>query len=246
MKQEYFSISRIRCFESCQWAYKLQHIDKAQVKEAAPSTAANFGNLIHHCAEFGIFDVEEAKKLAETTYAPITSDDLNRNLVPNLFAVKSYVERIDSQYPQKPSNEKFINWYGPKYNLTSKIDRICQNGSSFKIIDYKTGKNIDDADKATEQLKFYHLLSLFWIRDKLKIATINSISCELFFTRHDKVLPYTFNNDQIVDFTRDIKRRIETIRSTTKFFPNPSRWNCSCCPYKHDRSLCQSSAYRPK
>lgn len=244
MKPQYFSISRIRCFESCQWAYKLQYVDKAEIKEKAPSTAANFGNLIHHCAEHKVFDPDEAKKLGETIYAPITSEDLNKHLVPNLLATENYVKNIDLQYPEKTSDEKFINWYGSQYNLTSKIDRICQNGNSFKIIDYKTGKNIDKADSAAEQLKFYHLLALFWIRDKLGIATIDSITCELFFTRHDRIIPYIFNNTQIADFTRDIKRRIETIRSTTRFFPNPSRWNCSYCPYKHDRSLCKSSSYR--
>ena len=241
-KLEKFSISRIRCFENCQWAYKLQHVDRVEIKEKALSSAAQFGNLIHHCAEFNIFDPEKAKEIA-SQYAPITNDDLNKNLVPNLMAVKNYIESVNAQYPTIPSNEKYLRWDGKDFNLVAKLDRICQKDNSFKIIDYKTGKNIDDAKSCEEQLKFYDMMIRFWVKNTLKIAKIDNITCELFFTRHDKAISYNFNFDQITDFARNIKSRIENIRSTTKFFPNPSRWNCSCCSYKNDKSLCKNSCY---
>ena len=242
-KPEKFSISRIHCFESCMWRYKLQHVDKVQIREIAPVPSANFGSLIHHCAEFGIFDIEQAKKLAETKYAPITSQDLNENLVPNLMTVKNYIGSINCKFPNPPLNEKYLNWEGENFNLVAKVDRICKQDHTFKIVDYKTGKNIDKIEGCKEQLMFYHMMSLFWIKSILKIATIDQLTCELFFTRHDKAVSFEFTNDQIVEFVRDIKRRIATILETKRYFPNPSRFTCSICPYCNDKSLCKHSRY---
>jgi ATP-dependent helicase/DNAse subunit B len=70
-----FSHSRLDCFESCKFKYKMRYIDKI---EALPSTDANNALIIGIAMHTGIEKgVEEAIKTYYSSFPIITDDHVN-------------------------------------------------------------------------------------------------------------------------------------------------------------------------
>ena len=86
-KKEKFSYSKLDCYESCGWKYKLTYIDKHQIYQKAIAT--DFGTLVHSTEE------QIAKDIIANDNEPVFL--MNYNKYIDMFAEGVY--KIKERYP---------------------------------------------------------------------------------------------------------------------------------------------------
>ncbi len=236
---ETYSYSRLNVFDRCKFGYYLQYIEKIKVK-FVPDTSTNFGSLLHHIAEHSVYDLNEAKKLAQTKFAPISDEDLRVNLEPCIQNVKAYIEKLNAEFPNHVL-EKTLKVPGPLFSLTARVDRMCYDTTRLKVVDYKT--NTEEQSKLSKQLKLYNGMAVVWLADNNFMRGITDVTCELFYVRLNKIKPYTFTRHDIAKHFTELVDTIQKVEATEVWTPSPNKFSCRFCNFKND-PVCPHSYYK--
>jgi DNA helicase-2/ATP-dependent DNA helicase PcrA len=147
----YLSFSQISTFDICPYQYRLRYIQRIPV---APSAAATFGSSMHQTLRDFYQEIKEGKKLTKKDLLGL----LDINWSPQGYASKSHEDRMKKQGQRmltdfyrkfdpkvipKDLEQPFVIRVNPKLKVGGKIDRVDEKKGKFEVIDYKTGKVMD-------------------------------------------------------------------------------------------------------
>jgi len=119
--------------------------------------------------------------------------------------------------------------------------------NTFKIIDIKTStKGWGKYAKKDESKQFQLILYKYFFSKQYNIP-IENIDIEFFIVRRKVYLDGEFPQKRIQTFTPASGRNkvnkafnLDGSYKDTIFNANPSKWNCSFCPYKENTELCNA------
>jgi hypothetical protein len=148
--------------------------------------------------------------------------------------------------------------YNPNVLFMGYLDIVMYNEKldKFKIIDIKTSTNGWKLDyvKKDENKQFQLILYKKYFAEQFGVP-IENIDIEFFITRRKVYEEGDFPQKRFQMYsppsgkiktsraTKAIEEFmsecfIENKHTTKEMHPNPSKWNCSFCPYKEDKQLC--------
>jgi hypothetical protein len=128
---------------------------------------------------------------------------------------------------------------------------------TFKIIDIKTStRGWNDKMKKNEDKQFQLILYKKFFSEQFGIPE-KSIDIEFLITRRKVYVGGDYPQKRIQEFrpasgrnktnkaTKSLNKFIETAFDKNgykdkKYFPKPSKWNCTFCPFKEDKELCNA------
>ena len=160
----YLSFSQIETFQTCPFQYRLRYLQRIPVPQAA---AASFGETIHKTLRDFYEGVKEGKKLTKADLLKL----FNTNWSSEGYSSKAHEEKakkrgekmlslffkqLDSKIVPVDLEKPFIIKVSHKLRLGGKIDRVDQKGKILEIIDYKTGKVLDqkEVDKSLQMTAY--------------------------------------------------------------------------------------------
>lgn len=126
----------------------------------------------------------------------------------------------------KKSIDDYINLITPiskDYDISGKFDLIIQQGGALHIIDFKTGKNEEEASGF--QLRFYKLLAEEKYKKPVKKTSF-------YFLRSGSIKESRSKKEDTEEIKKEILGKIKEIKSTKDFVPQPSGL-CRFCIYKN-------------
>ena len=138
------------------------------------------------------------------------------DLDPNLFYLptKNIKDSFDDY-------ESLIKPLGPDFFISGKFDRIDKlEDGTFKIIDFKTGRNNQDRF----QLDFYKLLAE--LNFDLKVKTLS-----FYYLEKGKIKEFGVGDAEEGKIKETILGKINTIENTKEFEPSPG-YLCDHCDFK--------------
>lgn len=164
----YLDFSRVESFDTCPRQYHLRYIRRIPVPPTAP---LSFGSSIHRTLRDFYQKVKEGKKLSEKELLGL----LDINWSPEGYDDKTYEElrkkqgqrilsdfykQTDPKVVPKDLEQFFVIKVSPKLKIGGRIDRVDQKGKKLEIIDYKTGKVMEqeEIDKSL-QMTVYALVA---------------------------------------------------------------------------------------
>ncbi len=158
----FLSYSQIDTFNTCPRQYRFRYLQRIPTPSSA---AASFGSSIHQTLRDFYQEIKEGKKLSKRDLLGL----FEVNWSPQGYASKTHEERMKKQgqriltdfYKQFDANviprdleQPFIIRVSPQLKIGGKIDRVDEEKGKLEIIDYKTGKvmeqkNIDKSLQMT-------------------------------------------------------------------------------------------------
>ena len=162
----YLSFSQIDTFDTCPLQYRYRFIQKIPIP---PSAAQSFGDSIHKTLRDFYQEIKNRKKLTkkdlikilETNwssvgYASKAHEEQRRKQGEEILS--KFFDKFDAKTVPKDLEQPFIIKVSPSLKIRGKIDRIDEKDGKLEIIDYKTGKVLEqkNVDKSL-QLTIYAL-----------------------------------------------------------------------------------------
>ncbi|TSC53443.1 MAG: hypothetical protein LiPW31_375, partial [Microgenomates group bacterium LiPW_31] len=162
----YLSFSQIDTFNTCPLQYRYRYIQRIPVP---PSSAASFGESMHKTLRDFYQEIRDGRKLTKTDlmkmleinwspvgYASKAHENKRKKQGERMLA--DFYEKFDAKTVPKDLEQPFIIKVSPQLKIGGKIDRIDEKEGKLEIIDYKTGKVLEqkDIDKSL-QLTVYAL-----------------------------------------------------------------------------------------
>ncbi len=150
----YLSFSQIDIFNTCPYQYRLRYIQRIPV---APSAAQSFGTSMHQTLRDFYQEIKDDQELTKKDLLKL----LEVNWSPQGYASKSHEERMKNQgrrmlidfYKQfdpkvipKDLEQPFVVRVSPQLKIGGKIDRVDEKKGELEIIDYKTGKVMEQKE----------------------------------------------------------------------------------------------------
>jgi len=147
----FLSYSQINTFETCPRQYRFRYIQRIPTP---PSAAATFGSSMHQALRDFYQEIKEGKKLSKKDLLGL----LEVNWSPQGYASKSHEERMkkqgqrmltdfykkfDSKVIPKDLEQPFVIKVSPKLKIGGRIDRVDEKKGELEIMDYKTGKAME-------------------------------------------------------------------------------------------------------
>lgn len=232
-----FSVSRVGCFESCPYQFKLRYLDELETlpNYDDPQNALYLGSALHKGIET---TVEEGIKLYFDSYPVISDAHINEAL-----KLAYWIPKVKELLPEHSMHEVEIK---DRDSFIGYIDLLTDNDDgTWDIYDFKYSNNIEhymespqlhvykDFLEATKHFKVRKLFFVFV--PKINIRQKKTETVQTFRMRfmeelgkksiQIKEVPYDFN--KVDDFMESI-RNIEDCREFTK---NETRL-CQWCAYE--------------
>lgn len=229
-----YSHSRLDCFESCKFKYKLRYIDG--IRTIAPTDANNallLGTAIHTGIEEGV----DAGIQAYYDSFPIIDDEHVNEVIKLEYLIPKVQEMLpDGEYELSVFDSDFIGFI----DLNSKND-----DGSYDLFDFKYSNNVRNY-LDSEQLHLYK--HFFEKQYKKKIRNLNFVFIPkvnikqkktediLSFRKRIKeelekseikIVQVQFNQAKVIEFYSGIKRILET-----KEFEKEPNYLCNWCEYQ--------------
>jgi DNA helicase-2/ATP-dependent DNA helicase PcrA len=150
----YLSYSQIDTFDTCPRQYRFRYIQRIPVP---PSAAASLGSSIHQTLRDFYQEIKDGQKMTKKDLLKL----LEVNWLPQGYTSKAHEERMKKQgqrmltdfYKQfdaklipRDLEQPFIIRVSPKLKIGGKIDRVDEAKGKLEIIDYKTGKVMEQKD----------------------------------------------------------------------------------------------------
>jgi DNA helicase-2/ATP-dependent DNA helicase PcrA len=144
----YLSYSQIDTFDTCPRQYRFRYIQRIPVP---PSAAASLGSSIHQTLRDFYQEIKDGQKMTKKDLLKL----LEVNWLPQGYTSKAHEERMkkqgqrmladfykqfDGQQMPRDLEQPFIIRVSPKLKIGGKIDRVDEAKGRLEIIDYKTGK----------------------------------------------------------------------------------------------------------
>lgn len=219
-----FSYSRVGCFATCPYQYKLRYIDELKtIPDQSPDNALYLGTAIHLAFETG--DVEKAIKSYRSNYNIITDAHINEEIKLRYLIPKVLDLLPEAECEVEIKTDDFIGF----------IDRLVylftdeQGIAHYEIWDYKYSNNIDYYLKSGQLhiYKYYfELTHPNTIIDALRYVFIPKIQIR---QKHKAQPPET-----IVEFRKRLQEHLEAseIKVIEVDFSKDSITNFhECCQY---------------
>ena len=160
-------------------------------------------NLKERASELASFHNSRISEKREVFINQISED------VKNYLGSSTYKEL--REYPNF-KNEFEIYAKESDYYVYGIIDKLIIDGDKLLIVDYKTDnvkadKIFEKAEHYLPQLRFYAYTL------KRLYKSVNQIDVQLIYIKHpDKIVKYSFNNEEIRLFGNEIKSIVQMIR----------------------------------
>jgi putative RecB family exonuclease len=249
-----YSHSRVSCFETCPYQYKLKYIDKIEID--IPAVIESFmGDIVHKALEKLYKDRKFQKQFSKSDLLNFYKDTWEREYSDDILIVKKGLkaenykkmgEQFLSDYydRMKPFEQMTILGLETQDKLTLpngnqwhiRIDKLgCDDKGNYYVCDYKTSSRIKAQKEADEdrQLAMYSI----WVKDKFRDAKSVKLVWHMLAFNKDAISERT--DEQLKKLQEDIMQSIQKIQEAEEKnnFPTNVTKLCDYCLYK---SLCPS------
>lgn len=239
-----YSHSRVDCFESCKYKYRLRYIDR--IKTIPPTAAANaliLGTALHT----GIEDGVEAGIKAYCDSFPII-DDAHINEIIKLEYLIPKVRAIlpDGLYEQPIADSDFIGFSDLLVDVTDKVASFSGYTRILDLYDFKYSNNVRNYMDSGQLHEYKYFIEKnhpgWWIRTmnfvfipKVSIKQKKTEDLQAFRNRimadlrksEVKVVPIEFDYSKVIEFMTNVKKILEC----EDFDKEPS-YLCNWCEYQ--------------
>jgi len=237
----YLSYSQINTFDTCPLQYRYRYIQRIPMP---PSSAAIFGEVIHKTLK-DFYQQAYEKKQTKKDLLVI----LEKNWIDEGYASKAHEKRMKKE-AERMLKKFYDKGYDPdrlpKYleqqfvikakqglRIGGRIDRIDEIKSGMEIIDYKTGKVIDqkELDKSL-QMSVYALAAT---DPGVLGQNPEDVVLSFYFLDKGEKKSTSRTKEQLVKAKKEIVEKAKEIEKS-KFEPTPGVW-CDFCEY---RLICEA------
>ena len=245
------SYSKLSTFKQCPFKYKCLYIDGLwHLRKDRP--ALSLGSSLHlTLKEF--FEIrEKEKRILENLHL----------LLDKNWASKGFNNKEEEQQLKQKGKEMLTRFYQTHdpylipYStektlkakigdliLSGRIDRIDKIDGGFEIIDYKSGKIMDEEEQDLQLTLYYVLLQNSYLQIIPKRFTYH-------YLKSNQKLTFGKSEAEIKEGWNRIKGIIQGIKLTREFKSNPNKFCNWCdfkelCPeYKNDRMNIKKGAHQ--
>ncbi len=234
----HLSSTKIDTYNSCQLKYRLKYIDK--VPERKTRATGEFGSIMHSIleefhgletedqTEQMLFDLLE-KHWREDSFEYRQRGEEFRKQGEELLS--DYFQFIQENPPNVVGREKPFSYAMDEISvkISGKIDRIDDNGDSLGIVDYKTSRKKEKADKNIQMALYTEAL----LNDAVQGINGKPGEASLHFLRFgdDPLSTHVFSEEELEVTRGKIRDVADGIRSGS-FETKKSNFNCQYCDYK--------------
>jgi DNA helicase-2/ATP-dependent DNA helicase PcrA len=234
----HLSSTKIDTYNSCPLKYRLKYVDK--VPERKTRATGEFGSIMHSILE-EFHGLESANQTEQTLF-----DLLEKHWREDSFEYRQRGEEFRKQgeellsdyfrfVKENPPNvigrEKSFAYTMDEINvkISGKIDRIDDNGDSLGIVDYKTSRKKEKADKNIQMALYTEAL----LNDAVQGISGIPGEASLHFLRfgEDPLSSHEFSDEELEVYRDKISDVAEGIRSGL-FETKKGNFNCQYCDYK--------------
>lgn len=205
------SVSKIQCFDSCHYKYKLTYIDK---KSQIDSSSFEKGRILHYILEnIKYFDI--IKKFLDS--------DVGKMYYPIIYEGEK-----EKRVALKLLDGKLVCCgYDDDCIIRGVIDVVSNNN----IIDYKSGRYVEYNNQSWLQLEFYAL----WL---FLNSDYEEITVSYIYIEHSKVNSRVIKRSETNNIIKNIFSKISTIM---KYESNPNEDHkiSGLCEYCGARMHCK-------
>ena len=211
-----WSYSARKVFEDCAYRSYLEKVEKI----ASPSgPAADRGSKIHDQAENfvdGSIDPLPASLKKFTS----EFDELKRGFADGLV-------ELEGEWGFTLDWES-TGWASPDTWARIKLDAHVheKDGTSARVIDYKTGKHYGNEIAHSQQALLYAIATF------LKYPNIQYIQTEMWYLDHAKTNKKSYTREQAMIFLPSQMQRAIKMTTATVFEPSPNKDTCRFCSFK--------------
>jgi len=234
----HLSSTKIDTYNSCPLKYRLKYIDK--VPERKTRATGEFGSIMHSILEE--FHGLEAEDQTEQ----VLFDLLEKHWREEAFEYRQRGEEFRKQGKELLSDYfRFVQENPPtvlgreasfaytmddiNVKISGKIDRIDDNGDSLGIVDYKTSRKKEKADKNIQMALYTEAL----LNNAVQGISGEPGEASLHFLRfgEDPLSSHEFSEKELDVYRDKIRDVADGIRSGS-FDTKKSDFNCQYCDYK--------------
>ena len=234
----HLSSTKIDTYNSCPLKYRLKYIDK--VPERKTRATGEFGSIMHSILEE--FHGLEAEDQTEQ----VIFDLLEKHWREEAFEYRQRGEEFRKQGKELLSDYfRFVQENPPtvlgreasfaytmddiNVKISGKIDRIDDNGDSLGIVDYKTSRKKEKADKNIQMALYTEAL----LNNAVQGISGEPGEASLHFLRfgEDPLSSHEFSEKELDVYRDKIRDVADGIRSGS-FDTKKSDFNCQYCDYK--------------
>jgi len=232
----YLSYSQIDTFNTCPLQYRYRYIQRIPVP---PSSATSFGGSMHKTLRDFYQEIRDGRKLTKTDlmkmleinwspvgYASKAHENKRKKQGERMLA--DFYEKFDARTVPKDLEQPFIIKVSPQLKIGGKIDRIDEKEGKLEIIDYKTGRVLDqnDIDKSL-QLTVYALAAA----DKgIYGRKPDEVILTFYFLETTEKKSTKRTVEQLKQAKRELLEKAKEIEKSS-FEPTPSNM-CDYCDFK--------------
>ena len=232
-----YSVSRVGCFKSCPFQFKLRYIDRLEILPNFddPQNALYLGSALHKGIET---DTEEGIKLYNDCYPIISDAHINEAI-----KLRYFIPKVKALLPENAKHEVEINISDFFIGF---IDLLVENpDGTYDIYDFKYSNNKEhymespqlhvykhyfelETGKKVKNL-FYIFVPKIQIRQK-KTETVQTFRNRLYeelSKKEPEIVQVPFDSSKVDDFVKNIRE----IESCTEYVKNENRL-CDWCEYK--------------
>jgi DNA helicase-2/ATP-dependent DNA helicase PcrA len=232
----YLSFSQIETFNTCPLQYRYRYIQRIPVP---PSSAQSFGESMHKTLRDFYQELKDGRRLTKADlmkmleinwsplgYASKAHEKKGRKLGERMLS--DFYEKFDAKTVPKDLEQPFIIKVSPQLKIGGKIDRVDEKEGKLEIIDYKTGRvlNQNDIDESL-QLTVYALAAtdkgIYGKKPQEVILTFYFL--ETTEKRSTKRIP-----EQLKQAKGELLEKAKEIEKSS-FEPTPSNM-CDYCDFK--------------
>lgn len=217
-----WSHTRLKKFESCNFAAKLAYIDKIPEPErplppGRTEHANDRGTRIHEAAEKYVQGgVELIPELSKFRQEFLKARDL--------YAAGKASTEGDWGYNK---DWQPVAWMSADIWVRIKCDLVVHRAiSDVVVVDYKSGRRFGNEIAHGEQMQLYVLGTIF------RYPKAKTITTELWYIDQDELVTMTYTREQGLRFVANFERRGNLLTACEEFKPNPNVFSCRYCPYK--------------
>jgi len=234
----HLSSTKIDTYNSCPLKYRLKYVDK--LPERKTRATGEFGSIIHSILEefHGLENQKQTKeKLFELLQKYWREDSFEYRQRGEEFKkqgkeiLSDYFSYIKENPPTVIGREKTFSYTMADINVTisGKIDRIDNEDGLLNIIDYKTSRKKEKAEKNLQMALYTEAI----LNNSVSDIKGTPGKARLHFLRHgdDPVSSHSFSNEELDKSRKKIRDVAEGIRSGS-FETKKEKYTCQYCDYK--------------
>jgi CRISPR/Cas system-associated exonuclease Cas4 (RecB family) len=227
MKFSPYSPSKMDCYQSCAYKFKLRYIDKITT-ETTDNTALKKGFVLHYLLETfpkgkincdltsynGITEIEEKE------YLKIYNNVIETSVVSELLNYPSI------SIEQSFGLDKRLNpvpYYSKEKVVGGIIDRLIMVDNTITVVDWKTGK-----PKEYHYFSNNHQIVLYaiWV---FKMFPVDFVQGKYVYVEHNETRDFLFTREHLNNYAKAIGSVIKEIETDEKFSKTTKL--CKWCDY---------------